>query len=222
MISGKIEGNAAQAIRAVVEFANLCTIEGRAVPEKQGQRVRQELIRDLCVVASGTRLPASDLSILLERAKHLSISPQGYDAQGGAVIYTFSYWNWAAMCSYQVLVLDAARRDGKYFPGDLRRCRLDSCGRFFFMSDLRESFRGRPRSTYCCAEHMLAQHLTTSADRVARHRKRRRAARLDSGQDESSLGGVELLTRIGCDDLATGQDVSVDGRQQMPAISRSG
>lgn len=191
MFSGRIEGNAAHAIRLVIEFANEGTIEGRALPERQAQRVRQEVQRDLALVAQGQPLSESDIKALLERAKHLTISPQGYDSAAGAVTYTFSYWNWAAYASYNILVMNAARKDGHAFPGDLRRCRLESCGRFFFMSDLRGPLRGRPRSAYCCAEHMLARHLATSADRVARHRQRRRAGRVE-GQLPDAASGERL------------------------------
>lgn len=193
MFSGRIEGNAAYAIRVIVEFANEGTIEGRSMPERQSQRLRHELLRDLGLIADGRRLPPEDIRMLLERARHLGISPQGYDAEAGALVYSFTFWSWAAFASYHLLVLDAARRDGRGFPADLRRCRLDSCGRFFFVSDRGGGTRGRPRTAYCCAEHMLAQHLTTSADRVARHRERRRV----SNSSQTALDGAVLpVTRL--------------------------
>jgi len=189
MFSGRIEGDAAQATRQVIEFANHGTLDGRAISDRQAPRLQQELIQDLAPIADGSLLSENSVRRLVDRARHLTITPHAFDLDTGAIVFTFNFWNWAAIASYQVLVLGAARRNGSAFPGDLRRCRLNHCGKFFFMSDLRESGSGRPRSLYCCKAHMLEQHSTGSAGRVARHRQSRRASRTA----EQSSGGAHPL-----------------------------
>jgi hypothetical protein len=176
MFTGRIEGDAAQATRRVIEFANHGTVNSRPMTDRQAPRLQQELIQDLVSITDGNSLSANSVRRLLDRARHLTITPHAFDFEAGAVVFTFSFWNWAAIASYEVLVLDEARRKVSAFPGDLRRCRLESCGKFFFMSDLRETVRGRPRSLYCCKAHMLEQHSTGSASRVALHRERLRAS----------------------------------------------
>jgi len=177
MLTGRIEADSGRAVRRVIEFANHGTLEARPMLDRQAQRLRQELVRDLVLIAEGSALPESAIRALLDRARHLTITPHDFDFNTGAVVFNFNFWNWAAISSYQTLVIYAARQNGSAFPGDLRRCGLESCGKFFFMGDLRESVRGRPRSVYCCEQHMLEQHSAGSARRVARHRERRRAQR---------------------------------------------
>jgi hypothetical protein len=171
MFSGRIEADAAQATRRVIEFANYGTVNGRSIGDRQASRLQQELIQALVPIADGKSLSEASIRRLLDRARHLTITPHGFDLEAGALVFMFSFWNWAAIASYEVLALAEARRRDSAFPGDLRRCRLESCGKFFFMGDLRQTLRGRPRSLYCSKAHMFEQHSTGNARRVALHRE---------------------------------------------------
>jgi hypothetical protein len=149
----------------------------QAIGDRQASRLQQEIIQDLVPIADGKSLSEASIRRLLDRARHLTITPHGFDLEAGAVVFLFSFWNWAAIASYEVLALAEARRRDSAFPGDLRRCRRESCGKFFFMGDLRQTLRGRPRSLYCSKAHMFEQHSTGNARRVALHRERWRASR---------------------------------------------
>jgi hypothetical protein len=162
---------------------------GRSAGNLSGHRIRESWygrrqsdrrptsFQDLVPIADGKSLSEASIRRLLDRARHLTITPHGFDLEAGAVVFMFSFWNWAAIASYEVLALAEARRRDSAFPGDLRRCRLESCGKFFFMGDLRQTLRGRPRSLYCSKAHMFEQHSTGNARRVALHRERWRAPR---------------------------------------------
>jgi hypothetical protein len=63
----------------------------------------------------------------------------------------------------------AKLRSGSLPMGELCRCKLEECQRFFLLIDSGT----RPRRSYCSQEHMEAHHKKTSSERVARSRRQR-------------------------------------------------
>lgn len=166
-----------QLVHDVIEFANTGMIRGKRISEPHTQAFRERLTKDLDLIAGGFPLPGSAVKRLMASARHVTITPFDFDARNNSLLYKFGYRNWAAIYSYEVLNIYAARLAGADFPGDLRRCQLDDCDKpFFFVSDLRPdpSVGGKPPTKYCSREHMLARHAKTSAERVARHRARQK------------------------------------------------
>lgn len=58
---------------------------------------------------------------------------------------------------------------------ELCRCRLESCGRFFF--EKKRPGAGRPRREYCSDEHLVEAHRQQVLQRVRRHRAKQKRGR---------------------------------------------
>lgn len=61
------------------------------------------------------------------------------------------------------------------YGGELCRCQLPSCQRFFFVHQ--DQSGGQPRRKYCIPQHMHELHRLQTAERVRRHRERLKKAR---------------------------------------------
>lgn len=75
-----------------------------------------------------------------------------------------------AWIDYASMVL-LANEDG--VADDLKQCQLEACGRFFLVERLG---RGKPRTKYCCDEHMTAAHSAASPERSRKKRANDKAA----------------------------------------------
>jgi hypothetical protein len=71
---------------------------------------------------------------------------------------------WAAITFAMTLFFDAKRTFGR----DLCRCKLEDCGKFFFVKPLKK--RGRPRRDYCTPAHAKAAYDRQLRERVAASR----------------------------------------------------
>ncbi len=149
-------------------------LEGNVVPalyvhhEPEFIALREQLRQDLAAVGSGQMAPRT-ISRLKASARRVVMAPGG---TSGRLIHYLPE-NHEALLAHVVMSMrdDALEHEG----GDLRRCKLESCGLFFLSSD-RTKETGRPREAYCSNECMLKQHRSTSSDRVRRYRERQRRA----------------------------------------------
>jgi hypothetical protein len=136
---------------------------------KELREIHEQLRKDLSALLHAGIDPKG-LRRLTEAAR-MQATPQFRIDSNGELLRTWHYMpeGPAAAIAYGVLLIaDAA---GPY-QRDLKQCRLDSCGRFFFSSDS-PAATGRDRSRYCTPEHMGKAHKQTSAARTRRWRERK-------------------------------------------------
>jgi hypothetical protein len=150
-------------------------------PENSVGPIRGQLQGDLQAIVSGKLSPHA-IKRLKRHAYGVEQRPVDYERKTRSVVWHYKPKNLEAIISHLTMLLYLAHgteRDG----GDLNRCKLPSCGLFFFSSDGKQE-TGRPREAYCSNEHMLEQHRSTSTLRVQKYRERKRleAAAAENGQ----------------------------------------
>jgi hypothetical protein len=132
---------------------------------------RSQVRADLEAIASGKDLPDAAIKRLRQEASGVTIQVEEFRKTDREILLRYSGDD-IAIASYLTLLIYQARPDDRKFPGDLRLCRLESCGNLFFASDV-QSPDGGPRPVFCCREHMLKKHALSGADRVRKHREHR-------------------------------------------------
>jgi hypothetical protein len=140
------------------------------VPTEELERLRKRLREVLTAITRDT-VGAKDLQWLSDDASALKIEPSYQVDKHGKLTATYTYFppGISAAISYGVLVIaDTARA----LRADLKQCRLERCGCFFFSSDS-PAATGRDRARYCTPEHMIEAHKATSAERTRRWRERK-------------------------------------------------
>lgn len=143
------------------------------VSTEELERLRGRLREGLSAIAQDT-IGKEDLRKFGAEASELKIEPTYDFDDTGRLTASYHYFppGASAAIAYGVMLLaDAARP----FRGDLKQCRLTTCGRFFFSSDS-PAATGRDRARYCTPEHMLEAHRATSAERTRKWRKRKAEA----------------------------------------------
>ena len=142
-------------------------VHGHA-PTKDLSDSQKQLCTDLVAILHD-ELDGRNLRRLTVTANKMKITPKyQVDSEGKlAAVYHYDPEGPAAAIAYgTLLIADTARP----FRRDLKRCRLESCGRFFFSSDS-PALSGRDRTKFCSPEHLQLHHQSTSAERVRKWRK---------------------------------------------------
>ncbi len=172
-------------IKQVVEFANSgdlgaleqVLLDRSHVPsEGEVAALRARVVVDLDAIAEGRELPPATIRRLELHAAGIGIKPVRFQAETREMFLEYKAATVEALTSYITWQLYQARLSAGHFPGDLCRCQLDSCQRFYFALDRVDAQGGRPPTKFCSREHMLVRHAQTSAERVARHRRNKAAA----------------------------------------------
>jgi hypothetical protein len=122
--------------------------------------------------------PLEMIERLQQSASHMALAPKFElieDRRSRRLLqesWLFVPLSFEALPAYAVLLLlDEELELGK----DLKRCRYEGCGLFFFSSD-RSERTGRPREAYCTQDHLRKARRDTSAQRMRRYRAKRAAA----------------------------------------------
>jgi hypothetical protein len=170
----------------LIEFANTGALRRKVVTEPKTVRFRVALRAALERISAGDHLLPEQIALFEGiAARHLKLSPARFDRK----TLSWSYSpprrrNLAADFSHDVLEFYGARqsddpRDARRFPGDLRRCQLESCGKFFFISDRQPdaSTGGRPPDRYCSPECTRKKNAEGSTDRSRRFREPKESAK---------------------------------------------
>jgi hypothetical protein len=150
----------------------------RLAPSPEGEAARERLRKDLAA-AIGPAPPVEMIKRLQDSASHMALVPKfeliADDRRSKRLLqesWLFVPLSFGALPAYAVLLLlDEELELGK----DLKRCKFQGCGLFFF-SSVRSEGTGRPRERYCSKKHFLAARRGTSAERMRRSRERRGAA----------------------------------------------
>lgn len=182
--------------RSGVEFANLATVRGvlaliggmqlpagadvepkyRGVVERaladEYSTERTQLIADLAAIVGGT-----DTAEIAKRsvaaASRMVLVPH-YELDDGQLRVTHRYLaeSLSARLAYiTLLLLDQSRP----YRGRLCRCRLETCGNFFW--ERRSVEGGQPGRAYCRHEHMQEAQKALMLERVRKYRKNKAAKR---------------------------------------------
>ena len=169
-------------IRRVVEFANTGKLgplvgvlrRGAVAPDAvSAAGLRARVVADLELIAAGAELSDSTVQRLLDGTDGLTITVAKFGKADRELVLLTTADRLEALTSYVTLLLYQARPDERQFPGDLRRCQLESCSRFFFARDQLEAHGGRPVTKFCSREHMLEHHAQSGAERTAKYRQRK-------------------------------------------------
>jgi len=151
-------------------------------------KLREQFREDLAAIieAGAESLPARTATRLMQDAARMVLVPKyTFENRRMRTRYHYLPADLKAVLAYVILIL---RDESKRFKREFARCQLKRCGKFFFIADA--VTQGRQRKSYCCADHMLEQHRSTSAIRVRMHREREAEKRaLDAKAAKSKTGG---------------------------------
>ena len=171
------------AAQELIEFLNYGTIRGQVVADPQSVRFRTLLRSAGAKIAAGDHLLPDEIEAFEWIAvRHLSGPvPHAFDKRTLSWLYNFKPKgknNRVPIYSHDLLAIYGARHsDERKFPGDFRRCRLEGCGRFFFVSWRRDpAAGGRPADKYCSPECTRKQNDKGGGRRKQNYRDRDKGA----------------------------------------------
>jgi hypothetical protein len=146
------------------------TVRSSPLPSSPEQEnYRKELRAVLAQIVTGDALPSNVMRTLVEGAAQVTIRVLGIDIKDRTPKLSYHAKSVAAIGSYLALIIYKERQLDQGFPGDLRQCQFEPCGRFFFRGDYEDPVGGRPR-IFCSKECMDEHHQKTGALRVQKHR----------------------------------------------------
>jgi len=152
-------------------------------PTEHLAQLRAQLTQDLAS-AIGKGLPQKDLDRLKSAASQMVATP-AYEIQQQRQGRSYAQrrhlhvrWHYVPLSLEATLALAVLwlRDDDLKLGADLKRCKLETCGRFFFSSARAEQTgkqAGRPPELYCDNAHMIEAHKATAAERTRRWREKK-------------------------------------------------